>query len=85
MGIEGIISQQFFWCFWASQTLYNGRTLEPELQTQFEYFWIALMPPPPIRTEHFIYFAEFSPNSSLAGISYPQYSLYSKKWLVGDK
>ena len=42
MGIEGIISQQFFWCFWASQTLYNGKTLEPELQTQFEYFWITL-------------------------------------------
>ena len=36
MGIEGIISKQFFWCFWASQTLYNGSTLEPELQTQLE-------------------------------------------------
>ena len=23
VGIEGIICQQFFWCFWASQTLYN--------------------------------------------------------------
>ena len=42
MGIEEIISQRFVWCFWASQTLYNGRTLEPELQTQLEYFWITL-------------------------------------------
>ena len=32
MGIEEIISQQLFWCFGASQTLYNGRTLEPKLQ-----------------------------------------------------
>ena len=42
MGIEGIISQQFFWCFWASQTLYNGKTLEPELQTQLDNFWTTL-------------------------------------------
>ena len=42
MGIEGIISQQFFWCFGASQTLYNGRKLERELQTQLDNFWTTL-------------------------------------------
>jgi hypothetical protein len=42
VGKEGITSQQFFWCFWASQTLYNGRTLESDLQTQFDNFWTTL-------------------------------------------
>jgi hypothetical protein len=42
VGIEGIISQKFCWCFWASQTPYNGRTLESELQNQLEHFWLAL-------------------------------------------
>ena len=43
VGIEGIISQKFCWCFWASQTLYNGRTLESAMQTQLEHFWITLV------------------------------------------
>jgi hypothetical protein len=38
VGIEGIISQKFCWCFCASQTLYNDRTLESDLETQLDNF-----------------------------------------------
>ena len=31
-----------FLCLWTSQTSYNGRTLESDLQTQLEHFWLAL-------------------------------------------